>query len=93
MPLAEKKVAIPIHRDGKKTKSGNGKIGINGIFKVARLFERAMLALVLLYRRVRYGYAFRRIWFSGPRYAKVDPEDYEREKGVRSEWRSVKRHG
>jgi len=61
-----------------KQKTGNGKIGINGIFKVARLFERAVLGLVLLYRRVRYGYAFRRIRFSGPRYAKVDPEDYER---------------
>lgn len=37
-----------------------------------------MLGLVLLYRHLRYGYAFRRIRFSGPRYAKVDPEDYER---------------
>jgi len=61
-----------------KQKTGNGKIGINGIFKVARLFVRAVLGLVLLYRRLRYGYAFRRIRFSGPRYAKVDPEDYER---------------
>ena len=32
---------------------------------------------MLLYRRLRYGYAFRRIRFSGPKYAIVDPEDYE----------------
>ena len=34
--------------------------------------------LVLLYRRARYGYAFRRIRLAQPRYAIVDPEDYER---------------
>jgi hypothetical protein len=39
---------------------------------------------VLLYRRVRYGYAFRRIRLAQPRYAKVDPADYKRLK--RYEW-------
>ena len=39
---------------------------------------------VLLYRRVRYGYAFRRIRMAQPRYAKVDPADYKRLK--RYEW-------
>ena len=34
--------------------------------------------LLLLYRRVRYGYAFRRIRMAQPMYALVDPEDYER---------------
>ncbi|MBN2270944.1 MAG: HNH endonuclease [Sedimentisphaerales bacterium] len=32
----------------------------------------------MLYRRLRYGYPFRRIRLSGPRYAIVDPEDYDR---------------
>lgn len=32
---------------------------------------------VLLYRRLRYGYTFRRIRMSGPKYAKVDPDDYK----------------
>ena len=34
--------------------------------------------LLLLYRRARYGYAFRRIRLVQPRYAIVDPEDYQR---------------
>ena len=32
---------------------------------------------MLWWRKLRYGYRFRRIRLSGPRYAKVDPEDYE----------------
>ena len=36
------------------------------------------VAVLLLYRRLRYGYPFRRIPMAGPRYAIVDPEDYER---------------
>jgi hypothetical protein len=40
--------------------------------------ERLAVWLVLLYRRARYGYAFRRIRLAQPRYAIVDPEDYER---------------
>lgn len=31
-----------------------------------------------MYRRMRYGYAFRLIRMAQPRYAKVDPGDYER---------------
>ena len=34
--------------------------------------------LLLLYRRARYGYAFRRIRMAQPMYAIVDPEDYPR---------------
>lgn len=34
--------------------------------------------MLLLYRRLRYGYAFRRIKLSQPKYAIVDAEDYHR---------------
>jgi hypothetical protein len=33
---------------------------------------------VLLYRRLRYGYAFRRIPLTKEKYAVVDPDDYQR---------------
>ena len=42
--------------------------------KPARLF----VTLALLYRRARYGYAFRRIPLTQGKYAIVDPDDFER---------------
>ena len=37
-----------------------------------------VIQLVLLYRRLRYGYAFRKIRLSQGKHTIVDPEDYER---------------
>jgi hypothetical protein len=39
---------------------------------------RPFVALVLLYRRARYGYAFRRIPLTQGKYAIVDPKDFGR---------------
>jgi len=53
----------------------------------SHIFERLqglVVLPVLLYRRARYGYTFRRIRMAGPRYAKVDPADYKRLQGY--EW-------
>jgi len=37
-----------------------------------------LVPLALLYRRIRYGYPFRRIPLAQGKYAIVDPDDYER---------------
>jgi hypothetical protein len=47
--------------------------------------------VVLLYRRVRYGYAFRRIPLTQGRFAIVDPGDYE--SLTRHKWRLCKTKG
>ena len=46
------------------------------------------IALTLLYRRARYGYAFRRIPLTQGKYAIVDPEDFERLN--KHKWHAVK---
>ncbi len=83
-----KRISHPdVHRDG-KTKNGSGKIDTNGTFSFIRWLERVLIAPVLLYRRLRYGCAFRRIRFSQPKYAKVDPGDYDALR--KYEWFAVK---
>lgn len=55
---------------------------------IPRVVERPIVRLALLYRRVRYGYPFRRIRLTQGKYAIVDPEDYERLN--RHKWYAVK---
>lgn len=49
---------------------------------------RLRVWLLLLYRRLRYGYAFRKIPLTQGKYAIVDPEDYE--KLARYRWHALK---
>jgi hypothetical protein len=50
-----------------------------------------MLRVVLLYRRLRYGYAFRKIPLTQGRFAIVDPQDYPRLS--RYKWRLCRTKG
>lgn len=45
---------------------------------IPEILYRLGVFILLKYRRLRYGYAFRRLRMSQPRYAKVDPADYKR---------------
>jgi hypothetical protein len=56
---------------------GGEKIG-NKVLKIFAWLSNLAIKALLLYRRLWYGYAFRRIPMAGPKYAIVDPEDYER---------------
>lgn len=46
--------------------------------KIPRWLERIGVRLVLIWRRLRFGYAFRRIPLTQGQYAIVDPDDYPR---------------
>jgi hypothetical protein len=46
--------------------------------KIPGLLARLLVWSVLFYRRLRYGYAFRRIPLTQGKFAIVDPEDFER---------------
>ena len=65
------------------TAAEGGKIS-NFVFTIRDWLGDLVVWPVLLYRRLRYGYTFRQIRMSGPKYAKVDPADYKRLKGY--EW-------
>jgi len=51
---------------------------IKAVIHIFEWLKRLAVRLLLLYRRARYGYAFRRIRLAQPRYAIVDPDDYQR---------------
>ena len=46
--------------------------------RIPTLLERLAVLALLLYRRLRYGYTFRRIPLTQGKYAIIDPDDYER---------------
>ncbi len=57
---------------------GGGGIKLNFSITIPDRLARPFVVLLLLYRRARYGYAFRRIPLTQGKYAIVDPDDFER---------------
>ncbi len=59
-------------------RSGGGCITFNFSITIPDRLLWPFVVLVLLYRRARYGYVFRRIPLTQGKYAIVDPEDFQR---------------
>ena len=57
---------------------GGGQIPIKHCFNIPNCLVKPLLSLLLLYRRLCYGYAFRKIPLTCGKFAIVDPEDYPR---------------
>jgi hypothetical protein len=55
-----------------------GRMIIKIIINVPKWLDRPLIWLLLLYRRLRYGYPFMRIPLTQGQFAIVDPQDYER---------------
>jgi len=62
---------------GQERRAGEGEsVIVEVVIRIPDWVERFFVWPVLLYRRVRYGYMFRRIGLSKGKWVKVDPEDY-----------------
>ena len=53
------------------------KLDIHIRVNIPQILERIVVAILLRYRKKRYGYTFRRIKLTQGQYAIVDPEDFK----------------
>ena len=50
----------------------------NSYTNIFKRVSKSLIAVVLLYRRIRFGYPFRKLRLAQPKYALIDERDYER---------------